>query len=52
MGRNFSGTTMRIVLGAAIMFFCDGKTGQGYVLFIGPLPYAVEIGPKYIAKAI
>ena len=32
--------------------FTAGRSGEPYVLFIDPFPYAAEIGPKYIARAI
>ncbi len=32
--------------------FTAGKAGEPYVLFIDPYPWAVEIGPGYVAKAI
>ena len=32
--------------------FTAGKSGDPYVLFIDPFPYAAEIGPGYVAKSI
>lgn len=32
--------------------FTAGKSGYPYVLFIDPFPYAAEIGPGYVARAI
>ncbi|WP_157496531.1 hypothetical protein [Hahella ganghwensis] len=32
--------------------FTAGKSGKPFVLFIDPFPYAVEIGPGYVTKAI
>jgi hypothetical protein len=32
--------------------FTAGKSGQPYVLFIDPFPYAAEIGPGYVSRAI
>jgi len=32
--------------------YTAGQSGQPYVLFIDPYPYAATIGPGYVAKAI